>query len=61
MGKCSTCHSIERIFKLRKTGDEWVETVAKMQSFAPSLLNRSEVNQVNHFLKTVLGQQDKDE
>lgn len=60
LSKCDTCHSIERIFKSRKTGDEWRETVAKMQSLDPSLLNSAEVNQVNYFLSTVLGQESKD-
>ncbi len=61
LSKCSTCHSIERVFKLRKTGDEWAETVVKMQSFDPSLLNHSEVSQVNYFLSTVLGGEEGDQ
>ncbi|MDR4504805.1 MAG: hypothetical protein MRK01_08475 [Candidatus Scalindua sp.] len=60
LSKCDTCHSIERIFKSRKTGGEWIETVEKMQSLDPTLLNSSEVSQVNYFLSTVLGQTDTD-
>ncbi|MDR4499626.1 MAG: hypothetical protein MRK02_17160 [Candidatus Scalindua sp.] len=61
LSKCGTCHPIERIFRSKKTADEWIETVEKMRSFDPFLLNSSEVRQVNYFLGTILAKQENEE
>ncbi len=60
LSKCDKCHPIERVFKSRKTGDEWTKTVEKMRSFDPNLLKTSEARHVNYYLGTVLAKQGKE-
>lgn len=60
LSKCDKCHTIERIFKSRKTGEEWTKTLEKMRSFDPQLLNDSEARQVHYYLSTTLERQNTD-
>ncbi|MDR4506715.1 MAG: hypothetical protein MRJ65_00520 [Candidatus Brocadiaceae bacterium] len=54
LNKCHTCHTLERVFQTKKTADEWVQTIERMRSFDPDLLNDSETRQVNFYLSNVL-------
>lgn len=55
--KCHKCHTLERVFTFKKTQGEWAQTIEKMRSFDPYLLNDSETRQVNYYLTRILAKQ----
>ncbi len=55
--KCHRCHTLERVFTAKMTQGEWAQTIEKMRSFDPHLLNNSEARQVNYYLSKVLARQ----
>lgn len=55
--KCHKCHTLERIFTVKMTQGEWAQTIEKMRSFDPFLLNDSEARHVNYYLSKVLARQ----
>ncbi len=55
--KCHKCHTLERVFTFKKTQGEWAQTIEKMRSFDPYLLNDTETRQVNYYLTRILAKQ----
>ncbi|MCF6147357.1 MAG: hypothetical protein E3K37_01730 [Candidatus Kuenenia sp.] len=53
--KCTSCHSLERVYSHLKTEDEWRDYVARMQAKDPSNLTDLEELQVLGFLVKNLG------
>jgi len=60
LNKCNKCHTLERVFKNRRTKSEWGETIELMRSFDPQLLTDSEARQVKYYLRTILLKQEKE-
>ena len=50
--KCTICHSIDRVYRAKKTYSEWEQTVAKMMRYSDQMnfLNQKEKETVIDFL-----------
>ena len=56
--KCSTCHSLERVFSYSKTEDGWREYVSRMRAKDPAILNDQETLEAVGYLVKNLGLDD---
>ena len=61
--KCTSCHSLERIYKLKKSRAEWTETVKKMIGYSDEMnfLNKEERETIIDFLTNRDAQQPESE